>query len=146
MKPLAFAYWELNRLFTTTSFGDGYSEWKALAVVGCTQIAAIMLVISAISMVLGYRIFPPSKEFRLFFSAGLGVPVLAVNHFALRSGNRYAALEREFRTYARRTRTLGAVAVVLVVLMVFLAMIVMTSFASHLPYYQSRAPRYRPPP
>ena len=42
-KLLAFVYWILSEFFIAM-YDDGYSDWKALVIICCTQIAGIIAV------------------------------------------------------------------------------------------------------
>jgi multisubunit Na+/H+ antiporter MnhB subunit len=132
-KLLAFAYWELRRFFRTFLHDDGYSDWKALAVICCAQLGGIMAAVSVISIILGHRILPASRASMYSFAIALACGVTAVNYYALRFQNKWARFEAEFEHYSARAQTLGRLAVFVAVIVIAVTTLLAAAAASHLP-------------
>lgn len=131
---LAFAYWELSRFFSRFLYDDGYSEWKALAIICSTQILAVMLFVSTISVLLGHRVKLGPKGFTLVLPITLSAVITAANYFALRFRNRSAKFFEESEHYTARVRTLGAIAVFLSIGLIAIVSLLVTGIARHLPH------------
>jgi hypothetical protein len=56
-KWLAFAFWEMKRVFKSY---DGFDEFAALTLRGGIELAGVVTVLAVISVIVGYRILPAS--------------------------------------------------------------------------------------
>lgn len=116
MKPIAFAYWGLRRLARELS-DDGYSDWKALAVICLVEVFLLVSAISFMSVHLGPSAVAWIMQWKLYGAILITVGVVGSNYYLLRFKEQCAQYEPEFRSYSRPKRALGYAAVAGVVLL-----------------------------
>jgi hypothetical protein len=126
-KWLAFAFWEMKRVFKSYN-GVGYTEFAALTLLGGIELAGIVTVLALVSSFVGHRIFPGKP---------LGLALVAVlvagNHFALIYRNRWTRYRAEFESYSALVHTLGAIAVYVSLVVAPIALVLSGIALSHLP-------------
>jgi archaellum biogenesis protein FlaJ (TadC family) len=105
-KPLAFVYWALRRLFRELS-DDGYSDWKALAIISLVEVFLFVSAIFFISILLGQSAAAWLMHWKLYGAILISFGVVASNHYLLRFEDKWAQFEQEFNSYSRLKRALG---------------------------------------
>jgi hypothetical protein len=132
-KLLAFVFWELRGFFRDFLYDDGYSDWKALAVMCCVEIMAIMAAVFIASLILGHRILPNSKLSEYLWAIGIGTAVAAINYYVLQVDDRWARFKPEFEGYSARGRFLGRLAIFAAIIAIAAAALFSAAAAKHLP-------------
>jgi hypothetical protein len=127
-KLLAFALWQLRRLFAAIS-NDGLAEWKALVVLGCSEMAAVMLVFFGISIAIGHKLLVNS-DLPFYLAAVVG---LGLSYFSFRKKSTWTRFETEFRSYSAVARVLGAMVVIIVIVSIAVAALFSAAAAHRLP-------------
>jgi hypothetical protein len=107
-KVLAFAFWRLREFFRAVH-DDGYSEWKAFAVICCAQICGITGLVFGIFVVLKRPVKLPAEVSPWAFAIILSSVVVAANHYLLRLDTSWAQFKAEFEAYSARSQMVGSV-------------------------------------
>jgi hypothetical protein len=123
-KLYAFAFWNIRQFFKRM-YDDGYADWKALAVIGCTEILGIMAAVFMVSIAVGYKLLPSSKPVLWILGAGISLGIAGINYYMLRFENKWTRFEREFNSYSTGVRILSGIAIAAVVMAT-----IFTAFAS----------------
>jgi hypothetical protein len=131
-KALAFSFWTLRRTFSAL-YDDGYADWKALAVLGGSQVLTLFMGISLLSIVLGHRVLTVTKMSTFCLCVGVGLSVTALNYYALRYRDRWTRFEPQFERYPTLARVVGSIVVVVLVIANAIASLIAADTVSHLP-------------
>jgi hypothetical protein len=126
-KWLAFAFWEMKRVFKSNS-NDGYAEFAALTLLGGIELTGIVTVLALLSSLVGHQIFP-GKPLMLALVAVL----IVGNHSVLLYRNRWTRYRAEFESYPPLAHTLGAIAVFVSLIVAPVALVLSGIVLSHLP-------------
>lgn len=113
-KWLAFVYWRLQQVFKGI-YDDGWSEWKAMGIICCTQLAAILGLLFSSSLLIGRSLVPESDGMFMIFGLGLFSFIGAINQHILRRNHRWKRYLPEFETYSTAVRSLGTIAIFLAI-------------------------------
>lgn len=130
-KCLAFVYWRLRDFFGV--YEDGYSDWKALAIICCAEIACVVLVLLSVSVALNRLIIFQSDAAALGFSVVLSCGVVAWNYYVLRHNNGWVQYRAEFEAYPARIRIVGSIAIAMAILGITVATLIAAKAASNIP-------------
>ena len=77
-KMLAFAFWELRRILNAIS-DDGWADWRAMALLICTQAGLVFSVLGLGSVILGRRLIPTHEPETTVLGVLLAVAITAIN-------------------------------------------------------------------
>jgi hypothetical protein len=134
-KVLAFVFWALRGFFRGFLYDDGYSDWKALALISCTEILGIMTGIFITSLAVGHRLLPTSKPILWVLGVGIALGTMGANYYMLRFENRWARFETEFQAYSMGARILSGIAIVVVFVILAVTAIASATAVGHLPVH-----------
>jgi hypothetical protein len=121
MKLFAFSFWRLREFFRI--YDDGFSEWKALAVILCTAACAILVACFITTTILQCRLLPVSRLSGLAILAMMGLASLTAAFVMPRARNLVAMYEEEFNSLGSRDRVIGTVLTFLFAILVFVLML-----------------------
>jgi hypothetical protein len=112
-KLLAFAFWELRRILSAISDDGGSLDWRAMGLLGMTQVGLILSLFELSSLMLGRSLFPARGLDSVLFCLLLAGTIQASNNYALRYDQRLKTFEREFEQYSTLRKTIGCVVMIL---------------------------------
>lgn len=116
-KWLAFVYWRLQQVFKGI-YDDGHSEWKAMVIICCTELAAILGLLYIAELVGVRPLVPQSQGMSLIFGITLTSFIVFANQRLLRRNNRWKRYLAEFETYSTAVRSFGTIAIILTIVVV----------------------------
>lgn len=85
LKYLSFAYWELTQFFKAI-YDDGFDEFKAMTIIGCTEICIVMALVGCLSLLIGHRVLVASWWTGRLFIIVVAVILFASNYVLLAQG------------------------------------------------------------
>jgi hypothetical protein len=124
-KWLAFAYWRLEIFFRTFLYDDGLSRWKALAVIVCTELAALMTIVLGISVAVGRRIFFQTWPAGALMLFGLSIAVSWMNYELLFRDSRWSYQRKEFEELSDFAKIAGTAAVLTTIALIFVLVLIL---------------------